>query len=228
MPVSIDLINTDNEIRKMVIDEIVKQLNQKVKAATKDIKGQLSVLIENELRKTNVYIETQIGELNAMLGFHQGRERHIMDTIISVIASEVKIDFKPFRNNRDIVIDGGFEIYMIDADFKKALSHSLAFTNNDGQKLPWLKWLLLDGDVMIKGHRMLIKPTKYGRSKEAIMVDTFRQASFWKLPAEFSGIKELNWITKAFKGNTLDLDAVLSDIKIKMEHIVYSNIEKVL
>lgn len=228
MPVSIDLINTDNEIRKMIIDEIVKQLNQKVKAATKDIKSQLSVLIENELRKTNVYREAQVGELNAMLGFHQGRERHIMDTIISVIASEVKIDFTPFKNNNNINITGGYEIYMIDADFKKALSHSLAFTNNDGQKLPWLKWLLLDGDVVITGHRMLIKPTKYGRSKEAIMVDTFRQASFWRIPPEFSGIKELNWITKAFKGNTSDIDAVLSHIFVQMEHMVYSNIEKVL
>lgn len=228
MPVSIDLVDTDSQIRTKVIDEIVKQLNQKVKAAAKDIQVQLSVLIENELRKTNVYRETQVGELNAMLGFHQGRERHIMDTIISVIANEVKIDFKPFRNNKNIVIDGGFEIYMVDADFKKALSHSLAFTDNDGQKLPWLKWLLLDGDVVITGHRMLIKPTRYGRSKEAIMVDTFRQASFWRMPKEFSGVKELNWITKALKGNTLDLDAVLSDIKAKMEHIVYSNIEKVL
>lgn len=228
MPVSIDLVETDAQIENLVNLEIVKHLNSKAKNAAKNIKDELSVLIENALRQTSVYKETQVGELNAMLGFHKGRERKIMDGIISIIAQEVKVDFKPFKYNKGSIITGGFEIYMVDADFKAALANSLAITNNDGQKLHWLKWLLLDGDIIFTGYRMLIKPTTEGRSKEALMIKTFRQASFWRMPVEFSGVKELNWITKAFKGNSSDIDSVLPNIHLKMIDIVYSNIAKVL
>lgn len=228
MDFSIDLIDSDSKIRSMIIDEMVKYINSKAKSAIPNIVLELSVLIENELRKTLVYKETQVGVLNALLGFKKGKERNIMDGIIAVIAKEIKVLFTPFKNNRGLFIDGGYEVYMIDSEFKKALSHSLAFTLNKGDKLPWLEWLIKEGDkIIIKKHKVVIKPTTYGRSKEALMVES-NLGPGWRIPSQFTGVENLNWITKAFKGNTASADAILADIHTKIENIVFSNLNKVL
>lgn len=228
MAYSIDLIDSDSKIRKMIIDEMIKYLNSKAKIAIPNIVLELSVLIENELRKTPVYIDTQIGTLNALLGFRKGRERKIMDGIIGIIAQEVKVGFIPFKNNQNINIDGGYQVYMIDSEFKKALSSSLAVTMNKGEALPWLNWLLKEGDkIIIAGYKAVVMPTTHGRSKEALMVKG-GILPFWSVPSQFSGVENLNWITRAFKGNSSDADSVLNEIKDKMEHIIYSNLIKVL
>jgi hypothetical protein len=228
MAFSIDLIDTDSQIRKKIIDEMIKHLNSKARLAIPNIVNELSVLIENELRKTLVYTETQVGVLNALLGFRKGKERKIMDGIIAIIAREVKVEFVPFRNKSNVNIEGGYTIYMIDSEFKKALNSSLAVTINKGEPLLWLEWLLKEGDkIIIKKYKVVVKPTSHGRSKEALMVKS-NLGPGWRVPAQFTGVENLNWITKAFKGNSSTDDSVLNDIYIKMENIVYSNLNKVL
>lgn len=228
MPYSIDLIDKDSYIEIAIINEIILRLNKRANAAIPRMKDQLSKLIKKELKKTLVYKEAVYGELRAHLGFIKGREKEIMDGIISIIADEVRVDFTDFVNTRGISITGGYTIYMVDSEFRNALSSSLAVTINKGEELPWLEWLLKEGDrIIIAGYKIVMGSFPTSRSKEAIMVKGGIRP-FWRVPSQFSGVENLNWITKAFRGQSMSEDTVLGDIQIMMEHIVYSNLERVL
>lgn len=171
MAYSINILESNRTIESMVINEIIDHLNKKAPKAIPRIQQQLSTLIQKELKKTLVYKEALTGTLKAELGFVQGREKTIMDGIIDIIANEVQVDFTPFVNSKGVAISGGYTIYMIDSSFQNALSSSLAVTMNKGEELPWLEWLLKEGDkIIIAGYKILFKNTKYGRSKEALMV----------------------------------------------------------
>lgn len=224
----IDLVDKDSYIELAVIHEIIARLNKRANAAIPKMREQLSKLIQRELKKTLVYKEAVYGELKAHLGFVKGREKDIMDGIISIIADEVRIEFNDFQNTRGVSITGGYTIYMIDSEFRNALSSSLAVTINKDQELPWLEWLLKEGDrIIIAGYKIVMGAFPTSRSKEAIMVRGGIRP-FWRVPSQFSGVENLNWITKAFRGQGMSEDTVLGDIQMMIEHIVYSNLERVL
>lgn len=228
MAYSINILESNRTIESMVINEIIDHLNKKAPKAIPRIQHQLSMLIQKELKKTLVYKEALTGTLKAELGFVKGHEKTIMDGIIDIIASEVQVDFTPFVNSKGVAISGGYTIYMIDSSFQNALASSLAVTINKGEELPWLEWLLKEGDkIIIAGYKILFKNTKYGRSKEALMVKGGIKP-FWRIPPQFAGVENSNWITKAFKGSNISDDFVLGNIQTEMESIVYSNLNKVL
>lgn len=230
MAYTIRIVESNSAIESLIMKEIINRLNKRAEKAIPRMKEQLSSLLRRELKKTNFYKECVHGTLRAEFGFIAGHERVIIDGIIDIIADEVQIDFTPFVNTRGIAISGGYTIYMIDSQFRNALDSSLAVTMNKGEKLPWLEWVLKEGDkIIIAGYKIVMGnfPGDKSRSKEAIMVKGGIRP-FWRVPPQFSGVENANWITKAFKGSNLSNDFVFGDIQIAIEHIVYSNLDRLL
>jgi hypothetical protein len=83
----------------------------------------------------------------------------------------------------------------------------IAKINDKGYSLPWLQWLLFEGnEVLIKNYKVEFRPNPNSRSGLAIMKPS--SSSSWRVPPEFVGSEENNWITRAItriENNVYDL-----------------------
>jgi hypothetical protein len=86
---------------------------------------------------------------------------------------------------------------MIKENYEDVLSSADAFVIDDAKslKLPWLEWLLLyGGKIIVRSYEVKVGPNPHSRTGLAIMKPSKKN---WRVPAEFSGTRENNWVTRA-------------------------------
>jgi hypothetical protein len=66
----------------------------------------------------------------------------------------------------------------------------------DGNIIPWVDWLLLEGDSFIISD-YTFSASNRGRSGFGIMVEDVGKA--WRVPALYSGTLKNNWVTRTLK-----------------------------
>ena len=88
-----------------------------------------------------------------------------------------------------------------------------------GKQLDWLDWLLRSGNRIIIRDYDIEYGNYGGRSrsgKDAIMVKKSGNAA-WRMPAQYSGVDNDNFITRAFEGKESDISQIISkQIKSKI------------
>jgi hypothetical protein len=192
----IELLTTDKAFEDMVMKAMLKHINRNIKGIIRDMKTTVQEAIAIGLKKSPIYKELIGGKLGYELGFRKGSAQRHVDGIIEQLSKQFIIDFKDFKFN-GISIDGGFDIYAIESDFSEVLNNKYAEIKIKGGSLPWLKWLLVEGDkIIVSTHKVVFIDTKRSRSGHAIMVEGGIRP-FWRIPPEWSGVIDNNWITKA-------------------------------
>lgn len=203
---SIELLTTEAEFKYMVRKAMVEELNKLLRRALPQLKAKISPFIYNALIKSPVYKDILVGDLSAELGFRRGQEERFIRGIIKALSEEYILDFKPLTLLSNGDISGGVELKIIQADFKDILSHPLAFIKTKKQKLHWLDWLLTWGDrIVVRDYSIVFKQTRRSRSGFAIMVKS-KFSPFWRVPPQFSGTLEDNWITRALEKANVEAD----------------------
>jgi hypothetical protein len=95
-------------------------------------------------------------------------------------------------------IIGDIIITAIPADYSDVLGSSAAtYKTEKGDTIPWLQWLLLQGDsIVIATHKAVFDPdkAKFSRTGEDIMLP---DSVGWRVPPEFSGTADNNFVTRA-------------------------------
>jgi hypothetical protein len=94
-------------------------------------------------------------------------------------------------------IKGFFSANMIRIDFADVLytDYALVIDNLRGYNLPWLEWLLLEGNrIIVSKHIVSMRPSVYSRTGNAVMIESKKS---WRVPSEFSGTIGDNWITRS-------------------------------
>lgn len=101
-------------------------------------------------------------------------------------------------------------ILIIPADFDDILALPEASYFTDKQQLiPWLQWLIIEGDkVIVRDYDFSVRNNRFSRTGLGIMVEGAGRR--WKVPAEFSGTVQNNFITRALR----DADREIEDIII--------------
>lgn len=203
---SIELLTTDAEFERMVKLAMVEKLNVLLRRSLPDFKRRISPFIYNALIKSPVYRDILVGDLSAELGFRRGQEERFINGIIKALSEEYILEFKPLSLSATGDITGGIEVKIIQADLKDILSHPLAFIKTKKQKLHWLDWLLTWGDrIVVRDYSIVFKQTRRSRSGFAIMVKS-KFSPFWRVPPQFSGTLDNNWITRALEKANVEAD----------------------
>ena len=85
-------------------------------------------------------------------------------------------------------------------------------TDNQGQKLPWLEWLLLRGNqIIIRNYQVRMGASPYSRTNMAVMVQSKKN---WRVPMEFAGTITNNWTTRALdKVDAQIIDNIINSIE---------------
>ena len=98
---------------------------------------------------------------------------------------------------------------MIRSDFSDVLSSDSGFVIDAlrGYQLPWLEWLLLEGNkAIISKQEVIIGPNKFSRTGLAIMRPSNKS---WRVPSEFAGTIKDNWITRAIDNSESQINELL-------------------
>lgn len=203
MRFDLKILESDSEIAKKILDALLPQINNYMNDSIAKIKNPIKEIVGNAIRNSPEYDAIARGQLSYELGIPDPFTR--MDGLISIWLNNVQFNYnKPIIANNKI--KASFSVNMIKVDFSDVLFSDFAKVDDfrRGYSLPWLEWLLLEGNkIIVPKYEVLFGANRASRTGFALMKESTRS---WRIPSTYAGTINNNWITRA-------LDSASSDIK---------------
>lgn len=184
----------EENILKAAVTEINKRLN------TQAFKGALQKRVRDILHDAIMQqpeyqsLISDSGKLRQSLGLE---DTHLVDRIVQIWVRGVNVSISPVRILGSS-LSGRITIQAIPEDYSDVLgSKSSTYKTEDGLTIPWLEWILLRGDeIVVASYGINWNPVyqKYSRTEGPIMTPF---SGGWRVPPEFSGTADNNFITRA-------------------------------
>ena len=208
--VSVLLPESDTVIKSRILRAFIKEVNDHVANKIDNIRNSVRSATFNFYRGTETYDSLVNGELAGHFGLPLQNRQNNIDTILSTISNSIEVTFKPFKLVGSNIVNG-LTIRVLLSDFSDILALPQAtIITEKGDALDWLRWLLLAGDkIIIKEYEVDIRPGD-GRSGMGLMVS--EQGGVWRVPPEFSGTMNNNWLTRTLVENSQPYLSILGNI----------------
>jgi len=209
---TVELIQTDTFIQKGLNKQLLPLIDKLIKTASTKAKSGIQRLLRSAILRQPEVESVLGGQLRLEFGLPDGSRRidDILNTWISNV--ELKTNISSIKRGR---IVAGFSIFAIKSDYSDVLNLSSAvLTTEKGQALPWLNWLLLEGDrVIVRDYNISFSPqfSNASRTGGAVMIED--DGGRWRVPPEFSGVQGNNFVTRA-------LDEIESSISAEINKYI--------
>ena len=193
MRISANIVETNDEINTMILEIMADHINDTLNIAMPKITTEIKELVAVSLREEPEYQSLLSGRLKAEFGLS---DTNMVDNIIDKLVSTIEVSRSTVSYNR-IGLVGGFTITMMKSDDMNGVIFTdiASVISNNGQHLPWLQWLLLEGNnAIVKNFDVKMGSYSQSRSGMAIMVSS---RDNWRVPPEFVGTISNNWTTRA-------------------------------
>lgn len=206
----IKLVDSNDNISQNVLRALLPDINKYFDKAYEVMKEKIPAILIKHIKLQPEYDSLLNGALKAEFGLPDSSSR--VGSIISAIENSVTIQTKPLSISGK-QLKGSIKIQMIQKDFSELLSLGAAsFTTEKGSELNWLQWLLIEGDsVIIADYSFVLGSFPSSRTGMGIM----RQfgGPSWRVPPEFAGSINSNWITRAIDSAAADIQNELQSIE---------------
>lgn len=213
MKLTCKVLESNADITKFILEDIKKQIDIAINKSIPNISQEIKSLVAEALRNQPEYASLMTGTLKAEFGiFSSSSIQSVINGLIETL--QVTKDNIKISNNG---LSGGFKLTMMKSDDLNGLIYAdfASVIDDDGYVLPWLQWLLLEGQsIIVKNYEVLYTKSASSRSGMALMKPS---NSSWKVPAQFSGTEKNNWTTRA-----------INSIEDNIYAIIQKNIEKYL
>lgn len=211
MQFNLKLIDSDKQISTKILQALVPEIDDYLKTSLSELRQILPSNIKSIIQNTPEYNSLIGGQLQFELGIPDPSSALV--NIINIWSSNIKIEYNgpKISNNQ---IKASFSVSLIRSDYADVLSSNdaLVIDNLRGYSLPWLEWLLLEGNkILVRKQQVEFGPNKASRTGNAIMRMSNKS---WKVPSEFSGTVTNNWITRAIDNNENQIYALLDKVFI--------------
>jgi len=209
MRISANIVETNDEINTMILEIMADHINDTLNIAMPKITTEIKELVALSLREEPEYQSLLSGRLRAEFGLS---DTNMVDNIIDKLVSTIDVSRSTVSYNK-IGLVGGFTITMMKSDDMNGVIFTdiASVISNNGQHLPWLQWLLLEGNnAIVKNFDVKMGSYSQSRSGMAIMVSS---RDNWRVPPEFVGTISNNWTTRA-------IDRIEDKIDILIENII--------
>jgi len=205
MSFSIKILESNSQINKQINKSLARDINRNLKKnqkrAENTIKSLIPLWIKEQPEISSILDQGVFGSLNAQFGFIQGTAAEAVEAICIAVANTVQIEFN-IKDN----LQGGITFYFQPNDFANVLGIPQANIPALSGSLPWLYWLLTQGTAtIISGYTY--QPDNSGRSGGGTMVS----GKAWRVPPQFAGTTEDNFIIRAFKNRDKELKSILEE-----------------
>jgi hypothetical protein len=211
MQFDLKLIETDKQISAKILQALVPEIDNYLKTSLNELRKILPSNIKSIIQNTPEYNSLIGGQLQFELGIPDPSSSLV--NIINIWSTNIKIEYNGPKISNDR-IKASFSVSLIRSDYADVLSSNdaLVIDNLRGYSLPWLEWLLLEGNkILVRKQQVEFGPNKASRTGNAIMRMSNKS---WKVPSEFSGTITNNWITRAIDNNENQIYALLDKVFI--------------
>lgn len=210
MRIAVNLLESNSQVRQLVLSELARQLKETFALARPSIINRTKDMVRDALKQEPEYQSLISGKLRAELGVPNASSiDFIVDALVDTL--DMIVDPVTFNNSG---LKGGFTLQMIQSDNISGIiaMDAATVTDNNGQKLPWLEWLLLRGNqIIIRNYEVRMGPNPYSRTNMAIMIESKKN---WRVPMEFAGTITNNWTTRALdKVSSQIVDNIINSIE---------------
>ncbi len=208
MTLSVKLLDTNAQIQQAIFTELAKQINQLVNKnnnkVLRELKAQIKEWVVQTPEVSSLLSQGLDFSLNALFGLVSGSAPSAVEAIASSVAEATSITINKVDRN----LAGNIQFNFQPKDFGNLLGlpegHQLS---EEGIDLHWLDWLLTKGDsIIIQGY--YYDPKGEGRSGGG----TMKIGGTFRVPPEFSGTVDNNFITRLFVGKEKAIQSVLAKI----------------
>ena len=203
MNISFKLLENDATITKLILESLQTQVQEAIFKIIPRISSDIKILVKNALLSEPEYTSLKAGTLRAEFGIP---DASVVDQVIDVLVNTLEIDSDPIKIMRN-GLSGGFILKMIKKDDIGGVIYTdfaSVVDDTNGYVLPWLEWLLLKGnEIIIQNYSVNYINSPRSRSGMALMIKSDKA---WRVPSNFSGTENNNWITRAI--SKIDNDIV--------------------
>jgi hypothetical protein len=203
------LVGNNTTIAKAMLSALVPELSKYLDKVYNQMAIQIPDILIQQIQNQPEYASLLGGKLQGEFGIPdpQNRLGEILDTIRNgkvVVKNPVVVTGQKIK--------GGIKLQMVKKDFQDLLSlGSASFTTEKGSNLEWLKWLLIEGDsIIISNYEFVLGPSPYSRTGMGIMREI--GSSGWRVPPEFAGSINNNWITRAIDASSTEINNIMEKL----------------
>lgn len=206
MTIRLKLITPQKKVEEMIAEQATEYLNRKIRKnygrIVNSLRQKIPFWIRSQPEIQSLLNEGIPGSLNALFGLYGGDANRAVVDIIEAVKQSTNI--KISKINRKY--QGDVEFNFQPSNFVNLLNlNSGIVTTEKGQTLNWLDWLLTAGDAaIIIGYRY--EPGSGGRSGGGIML----KGSFFRVPPQFSGTLEDNFIIRALSNRQKEIEPIMA------------------
>lgn len=205
--INIRLLETNDQIRRnieMAISEEVNKLVKKNRNKTiKKLSKAVASWIKNSPEVISLQSEQNAGSLNAQFGLPNGLGFSAANAIAAAVVETVRIEVDGFSKE----LRGKISFYVQPDRLQNLLTLPEGVLQIANGALPWLDWLITQGNrTIITGYEYV--PSSDGRSGGGTMV----AGGVWRVPPEFSGTTDNNFITRALSGRQYEISRIMEGL----------------
>ena len=208
--VTLKLIESNSEIISNINIGIADYVNKLFKKKANRIQRGIAKLVPAWVLEQpeigSLTEEGTPGSLNSQFGFYSGTSAMIISAVTQAVKESTSVRIDPVDKN----LNGGIFIEIQPENFGNLLSLSEGFIRTGQANLHWLDWLLTQGDRTIVANYLYQPASGKGRSGGGTMA----LGGSWRVPPQYSGRVDDNFITRALNGREKQiLDVIESVIK---------------
>jgi len=183
-----DTANFLKDVLKGFTELINKDLAKRKRTIEQDIRA----IVLKEVYDSPELSALRNGKLSFDLGLPESEDPSPL--IARAVADTVSVSKPNFRVNGHNIV-GNYRIEIQPQDFSNLLSQSFgSVITEKGQELPWLAWLLVEGDSIIVANWQ-VQYGNFGRSGGAQMIP----GGAFTVDARFSGTIDDNFVTRSLR-----------------------------
>jgi hypothetical protein len=198
------IIESNSKIEKEINSIIAKQAFSVLKKRKEAIRTKIVNIVAKSLSTSPTLDEL----VNGKLKYDFGLEFNPVPDIIYAVSNSVSLGINPIGDKR-FKKQSLVTLYVQPRTYNNLLSLAIAEQDIDrGETIPWLKWLLLEGDEIIIFDYEVEYGTGFGRSGGARMK---KSNGFFKVNPAHSGTRDDNFITKAISAASDEIIAALQE-----------------
>jgi hypothetical protein len=191
----------EKDINRALARDLDVRIGKNRNKVLRAIKTSSIVWLESQPEIISLRQTSAPGSLSSIFGINEGDADSIVNQIIQAISESINLNIGKSNQFSKTLIELNFQ----PKDFNNLLSISGTKTLIEGGSIPWLEWLLTKGDaIIISGY--YYKPfLNKGRSGGGLMIP----GGVFRVPPEFSGTVENNFITRTFEGKQEEIGVIL-------------------
>lgn len=202
----IKLLESDKQISQNILVALLPETSKYLKDVIKYLQANLPSVVRSVIINTPEYESILNGQLKYEFGIPDSSTK--LAGLIDLWSKNIKINYSPpiISGNK---IKGSFSANMVRVDFTDVLytDYAVVYDSLRGYTLPWLEWLVLEGNkTIIKNQTVILGPNKASRTGYAVMKDSIQS---WKVPSQYAGTVSNNWITRAIDNAESNINTII-------------------